>query len=95
MPPKKKDNLYNKIPPQNLDAEKAVLGCILISEEAKIQAFESVRPEFFYSEINKAVFLAVCELFEKNEKCDLVTLTNHLKKKNLLEYVGDVAYLTE
>ncbi len=95
MPIKKKDDIYNKIPPQNLDAEKAVLGCILISEEAKIQAFESARPEFFYSENHKTIFLSVCELFEKNEKCDLVTLANHLRKKNLLERVGDIEYLSE
>lgn len=95
MPQKKKDAVYNKIPPQSLEAEKAILGCILISEEAKIQAFEFLKPEFFYSGIHKAVFLAVCELYEKNEKCDLVTLTNHLKKKNLLEYAGGVNYLTE
>jgi|LSQX01.3.fsa_nt_gb replicative DNA helicase len=95
MSSKKKSNLQNKIPPQNLDAEKAILGCILINEEAKIQAFESLRPEYFYSEVHKTIFLSICDLFEKNEKCDLITLTNQLQRKNLLEYIGDVTYLSE
>ncbi|MCK9265824.1 replicative DNA helicase [bacterium] len=95
MSSRKKSNLQNKIPPQNLDAEKAILGCILINEEAKIQAFESLRPEYFYSEVHKTIFLSICDLFEKNEKCDLITLTNQLQRKNLLEYIGDVTYLSE
>jgi len=95
MPSKKKGILQNNIPPQSIEAEKAVLGCMLMRDEARIQAFESVKPEFFYNEAHKTVFLSMCELFEKNEKCDLITLTNHLKKKNLLEYAGGLEYLTE
>ena len=92
---KKNTDFKNKIPPQNLDAEKAILGCMLLNEEAKMQAFEFLSKEFFYSEIHKTIFVSICELFERSEKCDLITLTNHLKKKNLLEYVGDLEYLTE
>ncbi len=93
--PLKKNRLQGKIPPQNLEAEKAVLGCLMISEEAKIESFESIKPEFFYSEAHKTIFLAIRELFEKNEKCDIVILSDHLRKKDLLESVGDIEYLTE
>jgi replicative DNA helicase len=92
---KKKDSVFNKIPPQNLEAEKAVLGCMLISEDAKTQVFESLKEEFFYSETHKKIFSCLSNLFEKNEKCDLITITNQLKRQDMLDDIGGVEYITE
>jgi len=92
---KKKTVLLNKIPPQSLEAEKAVLGCMLISEDAKVQVFESVKEELFYSETHKKIFSCLCGLFEKNEKCDLITVTNQLKQQDMLDDVGGIEYITE
>ncbi len=96
MPVKRKNSAFtDKIPPQSLEAEKAVLGCMLISETAKIEAFESLKEDFFYNDTHRKIFSALCTLFEKNEKCDLITLTNKLKQQDMLDEVGGVEYLSE
>ncbi|MBN1445084.1 MAG: replicative DNA helicase [Candidatus Omnitrophica bacterium] len=96
MPAKKRNSAFNdKIPPQSLDAEKAVLGCMLISEAAKIEAFETLKEDFFYSDTHRKIFSALCMLFDKNEKCDLITLTNKLKQQDMLDEIGGVEYLSE
>jgi len=95
MPRKKNEKILDKIPPQNTVAEKALLGCMLIDEEARIKTFESVRKIFFYSKVHQQIFSSIVKLFEKSEKCDLITLTNQLKQEGFLEEVGGVKYLTE
>jgi replicative DNA helicase len=92
---KKKTQIYEKIPPQSLEAERAVLGSMLISEDAKTQVFESLKEDFFYSGTHKKIFSCLANLFDKNEKCDLITITNQLKQQDLLDEVGGVEYLTE
>ncbi len=91
---RKKAVSFNRVPPQNLEAEKAVLGCMLVSEDARVQVFESVKEELFYSETHRKIFSCLCDLFEKNEKCDLITITNQLKQKDMLDEVGGVEYIT-
>jgi len=96
MPVKKKKTAFeDKIPPQSIEAEKALLGCMLISEAARIESFEALKEDFFYNETHKKIFSALCMLFEKNEKCDLITLTNKLKQQDMLDEIGGVGYLSE
>ncbi|MCM8768869.1 MAG: replicative DNA helicase [Candidatus Omnitrophica bacterium] len=83
-----------RIPPQNLEAEQALLGCMLLDEEAKIKAFESIHVDHFYSPAHREIFKAMVALFEHNAPCDLVTLTEQLKKTAQLEEVGGLEYLT-
>ncbi|HOJ39086.1 MAG TPA: replicative DNA helicase [bacterium] len=92
MPPKSLAG--ERIPPQNIEAEQALLGCMLIEEEAKIKAFENIRADYFYSQIHKEIFKAMLALFDRNEPCDLVTLTEQLKKTSQLENIGGLEYLT-
>ncbi len=95
MPGKKKENELEKIPPQNIEAEKALLGCMLIDEESQIKVFETVKKDFFYSTAHQQIFSSMIKLFERNERCDLITLTNQLKQDGKLEEVGGIEYLTE
>jgi replicative DNA helicase len=95
MPKKKKNAFSDKIPPQNLEAERALLGCMLIDEEAKIRSLETIKEDFFYDQSHKKIFSAISILFEKGENCDLVTLTNQLKSEGRLEEVGGVEALSE
>jgi replicative DNA helicase len=83
-----------KLPPQNNEAEQSVLGAILIENEALLKAIEIIHPENFYRESHRLIFRSMIELFEKNEPTDLITLTEHLRKKNNLEEVGGASYLT-
>ncbi|HZX49174.1 MAG TPA: DnaB-like helicase N-terminal domain-containing protein, partial [Nitrospirota bacterium] len=83
-----------KVPPQNIEAEQSVLGAILIENSAIYKAIEIINANDFYKEAHKRIFLSMLELNERNEAIDLVTLTDYLRKKNDVEIVGGVTYLS-
>lgn len=87
--------MANKIMPNNLEAEESVLGACFLSKYALQKATESLLPESFYSEKNAKIFTAMMDLVEEKTPIDLTTITSHLKKKNELNEVGGVEYLTE
>ena len=84
-----------KVPPHDSDAEKSVLGSILIDKDAIIKVVEFLRPSHFYTDTHADIFQAIVNLYEKREPSDLVTLPGELKKMNVLEKTGGVTYLTE
>ena len=84
---------FEKIPPQNVDAEIAVLGAILLDRDALLKAFEVLRPDHFYKEVHQKVFTACQELFARNEPVDLITLSNELTRRHQLEGMGGSQYL--
>lgn len=96
MPTRRKENLDNPvhIPPQNIEAEQSVLGCILLDKDSVVKIADIVRIEDFYREDHQKIFSAILELFEKRTPIDLVTLTDCLEKKKQLKDVGGVSYLT-
>ncbi len=83
-----------KVPPQNIEAEQSVLGAVLIENGAIYKAIEIINAGDFYKDAHRRIFLSMLELNEKNEAVDLVTLTEHLRKKNEIEIVGGVSYLS-
>ena len=83
-----------KVPPQNLDAEMAVLGSMMLDEEALSVASERLEPSAFYNEAHTTIYSAILDLYAANKAVDLITLTNELKKTNVLETVGGAGYLT-
>jgi replicative DNA helicase len=83
-----------KVPPQNIEAEIAVLGSMLIEEEAIGKAIEIIDESAFYREAHRLVYKAVIEMFSKNSAVDIVTLTEELKKRGQLDEVGGVSYIT-
>ncbi|QGG58957.1 replicative DNA helicase [Paenibacillus sp. B01] len=87
--------MFDRVPPQNLEAEQAVLGAVLLQAEALITAMEKVRPEDFYLSSHQLVFEAMIELGENNQPIDLVTLTAYLSDRSQLEEVGGVSYLAK
>ena len=91
----KKEAAAAKVPPQNLDAEKSLLGAVLIDEEALADVSEHVSPDDFYEKRHGLVFGAMMRLYEKHKPVDLLTLTDELNKKDELETVGGSAYLGE
>lgn len=90
-----KDISLEKIPPQNLEAEIAVLGSMLIEEEAIAQAIEALKASFFYKDAHAKIFQSIVDLYGLSKAVDLITLTEELKRKNILDEVGGAAYLTE
>ncbi|GIO32818.1 MULTISPECIES: replicative DNA helicase [Paenibacillus] len=86
---------FDRVPPQNLEAEQAVLGAILLQSEAMITAMERVQPEDFYDASHQLIYEAMIQLGEENQPIDLVTLTSRLQDKGQLEDVGGVSYLAK
>jgi replicative DNA helicase len=82
-----------KVPPQNIDAEQSLLGSVLLENEALSKIIEIVKPEDFYYESHRIIFLCMMELFSKNEPSDLITITEILNRKGKLEQVGGASYI--
>lgn len=89
------DKRTAKIPPQNLDAEKSLIGAVLIDEEVMADVSENVKAIDFYDKNHGIIFGAMIRLFEKHRPVDLLTLTDELKRKDELDAIGGSAYLTE
>lgn len=89
-----KDIQINKVPPQNIDAEQSIIGSVLLDNNALFKSLEIIRPEDFYNNAHKKIFSCILDLSERNEAIDLITLTEYLNKKGLLEEVGGASYLT-
>lgn len=86
--------LINKIPPNSIEAEQSVLGSMLLDREAIIVVLELLKGSDFYKEAHKEIFESMYDLFSRNEPVDLVTLTEELKKRETLEAIGGIPYLT-
>jgi len=82
-----------RLPPQNLDAEKCVLGGMLIDGEAVDRVREFVDAENFYLNAHQTIFNSVVELSRRGTPADLLTVSDFLKAQDLLESVGGVQYL--
>ena len=89
------DKRTAKIPPQNLDAEKSLIGAVLIDEEVMADVSENVKAIDFYDKNHGIIFGAMIRLFEKHKPVDLLTLTDELKRKDELDAIGGSTYLTE
>lgn len=72
--------MIDRVPPQNIEAEQAVLGAMLLEREAIAKVMEKLRSEDFYREAHKVIFNAMLELYNRNEAVDLVTVTEVLKR---------------
>jgi len=84
----------SKVPPQNLEAEQAVLGAILLDNEVMHQIVEVLNGEDFYREAHRKIFSCLIDLYNRNEPADLITLTERLTQKKCLDEVGGPAYLS-
>jgi replicative DNA helicase len=90
----KEKTSIERVPPQNIDAEMAVLGSMLIEEEAINQAVELINEDCFYKDAHKKIFSCMLNLSSRNKAVDLITLSEELKKIDELEEIGGVSYLT-
>lgn len=84
-----------KVPPQNIEAEISVLGSMLIEETAISLAIEVVDESSFYKNAHRIIFSSAVELYSSYKAVDVITLTENLRKKELLEQAGGAAYITQ
>ncbi len=85
--------MLDRLPPQNIEAEQAVLGAMLIEREAISKVAEFLRAEDFYRDGHGKIFAAMLDLFNRNEAVDLVTVVEHLRKEDRLEQAGGLSYV--
>src|SRR5580698_3038284 len=82
-----------KLPPQNLEAEQAVLGSILIDKNAIYRVADLLTPPDFYSPANEKIYDVILTLHSKNQPIDVMTVTTFLKEKDALTSIGGSTYL--
>lgn len=88
------NQLPDKLPPQNIEAEQSVLGCLMLDKDAIIRVADVLRSGDFYRQAHNSIFDAMIELYEKGEPIDFLSLTNRLEELGLLDEIGGPAYLT-
>lgn len=84
-----------KIPPHNAEAEQSVLGSILIEKNSIHRVADLLAPEDFYAPAHETIYRAILDLYERRKPIDILSVTNSLKEKNLLQDVGGSAYLAD
>ena len=87
-------NTLERIPPQNLDAEQAVLGALMVDRELMSAVGEIVQRSDFYAPHNATIFHSLQNLYERGEPIDKVSVAEELRRRNLLEEVGGVEFLS-
>ena len=87
--------LPERVPPQNIEAEQAVLGAMLIKKEAIAEVQEILQPDDFYREAHRIVYEAMVQLQNNDEAVALVTLTEQLRKSEQLDKIGGLAFITQ
>ncbi|KKS65794.1 MAG: Replicative DNA helicase [Parcubacteria group bacterium GW2011_GWC1_43_12] len=83
-----------KLPPQNVEAEQSVLGCLMLDKYALVKVADLLRPEDFYRHSHGQIFQTMLDLYDKNIPIDLLSLNNRLEEIKILEVIGGPAYLT-
>ena len=84
----------DRIPPNNLEAEMALLGSILVDKEMMATVSEIVQPSDFHAPLHETIYLALYALYERGEPLDKVALAGELKNRGLLDKIGGMAYVS-
>ena len=93
--PRSNETIEGKITPQNLEAERSLLGAILRDENIFPDILERLSAEDFYDKRHAAIFRTMKDIYDHNQPIDLLTTTAELKKKKLLKEIGGAPYLAE
>ena len=87
--------LPEKLPPQSIEAERSLLGGLMLDKSAIVKVVDFLAPQDFYKDIHQNIYQAMVELFERREPVDILTVSTRLKEKENLEERGGNTYLTE
>ena len=84
-----------KVPPNDIEAEQAVIGSMLTDKDAVSSALEVLRPDDFYRDDNRIIFSAIMNLYNRSEPVDIITLKSELTSLGKLEAVGGLEYIAQ
>ncbi len=85
----------DRIPPQSIDAEQAVLGSVFLDSDSIVEAMEYIDAKDFYRRSHQTIFQIMIDLNNRNEAIDAITVKDQLEQKKMLEDIGGVSYLSE
>lgn len=88
-------DMIEKIPPQSLEAERSVLGALLLDKEVFFKIADILNPEDFYKDAHRYIYESTVDLSNKNEALDILTVSARLEEKGQLEQIGGRTYLAE
>lgn len=89
-------NIFEKEPPNNLEAERLVIGSMLLgNKDSIVTSLSMLKPDDFYSPTHEQIFMAIKTLFTKNYSINLVSVFEYLQKKDILEEIGGYGYLSD
>lgn len=86
---------HGRVPPQAVDLEEAILGALMLEQNALTTVIDILKPEIFYKESHQIIYAAISRLFAKSEPVDILTVTNELKNSGELELVGGAYFITQ
>lgn len=86
---------HGKVPPQAVDLEEAVLGALMLEQNALAQVIDILKPEIFYKEAHQVIYAAIQRLFNKSQPIDILTVTSELKTMGKLDVIGGAFYITQ
>ena len=89
-----KNELPDKLPPQNTEAEQSLLGCLMLDKDAIVKIVDSIRAEDFYKDIHQEIYQVMADLYERSEPIDILSVSARLREKQKLEEIGGSAYIT-
>lgn len=95
MEEKTRSNDGGRVPPQDITAEKSLLGAILINNDVLPSILNILKPRDFYEKKHATIFQSIIDLYDAHKPIDLLTLTAELKSKKLLKEIGGASYITE
>lgn len=86
---------HGRVPPQAVDLEEAILGALMLEQNALTTVIDILKPEIFYKEAHQRIYAAIHRLFAKSEPVDILTVTNELKTTGELEIIGGAYFITQ
>ena len=95
MPSLKQETVNSNLMPQNIEAEEAILGAILVNPETLSRVAETLKADYFYKPAHRYVYEAMLQLFNQNERIDIVTVSEVLNLNSKLELVGGRAFIND
>lgn len=95
MAENKQSSSLEKVPPQNIEAEQSLLGCLLLDKDAIFKTVDILHADDFYYNNHKHIFEAMVELFNSQEPIDIITLSNKLEERKLINEIGGRTYLAQ
>lgn len=95
MPSIKQETVNSNLMPQNIEAEEAILGAILVNPETLSRVAETLKADYFYKPAHRYVYEAMLQLFNQNERIDIVTVSEVLNLNSKLELVGGRAFIND